>query len=291
MSGVLSVSGTPDQAVVPWGRQSFNAASIIAALTGLACVRGARLTGTGQLADISAQEATTTSVEQIWFQYHYDDMLPFDKIAPRQGSLHWSRGYLVLPCRTGACMITPTPAPAALLEWLIEQGRRRRGRDAATRGGTHPRRICRRWLPSLADSRCATMPLGCSTRPNAATSPGVRCRPCATSKRTSSSRSAAPSCPTADMPSVRRAPLPDRVHRHADAATIGARRHPMSTRSLADWGRLRRSPHAGPFPSTTKPLDGIRVLDFSWVLAGPFGCRLLGDLGADVVKLQTRPGR
>ena len=30
------------------------------------------------------------------------------------------------------------------------------------------------------------------------------------------------------------------------------------------------------------------MLDFSWVLAGPFGCRLLGDLGADVVKLQTQ---
>ena len=36
-----------------------------------------------------------------------------------------------------------------------------------------------------------------------------------------------------------------------------------------------------------RPLEGVRVLDMSWVLAGPFGCRLLGDLGADVVKMQT----
>ncbi|MGI9596943.1 MAG: CoA transferase, partial [Acidimicrobiales bacterium] len=35
------------------------------------------------------------------------------------------------------------------------------------------------------------------------------------------------------------------------------------------------------------PLDGLVVVDLSWVLAGPFSTRLLGDLGADVIKVQT----
>lgn len=37
----------------------------------------------------------------------------------------------------------------------------------------------------------------------------------------------------------------------------------------------------------TKPLEGMKVLDFTHMLPGPFGTMLLADLGADVVKVEN----
>ena len=38
------------------------------------------------------------------------------------------------------------------------------------------------------------------------------------------------------------------------------------------------------------PLDGIKVLEFSQIIAGPLGCQLLSDLGADVIKVEPPQG-
>jgi len=38
------------------------------------------------------------------------------------------------------------------------------------------------------------------------------------------------------------------------------------------------------------PLDGVRVLEFTQIIAGPLGCQLLADLGAEVIKVEPLQG-
>lgn len=40
-------------------------------------------------------------------------------------------------------------------------------------------------------------------------------------------------------------------------------------------------------PKDKGPLDGVRVLDLGLAIAGPFGCQLLSDMGAEVIKVNT----
>ena len=71
-----------------------------------------------------------------------------------------------------------------------------------------------------------------------------------------------------------------RSSRHARRARHACRRH--DGRGAAS-GRRVTEPGAG-------PLEGVRVIELGQLLAGPFTGRLLGDLGAEIIKVEP-PGQ
>ncbi|GAA4699366.1 CoA transferase [Pseudonocardia yuanmonensis] len=67
-------------------------------------------------------------------------------------------------------------------------------------------------------------------------------------------------------------------------------RDPAPARGEADAAGLWSGPTAHPAGSGTpaeRPLEGVRVIDLTWVWAGPFAAMQLAHLGADVVRVET----
>jgi crotonobetainyl-CoA:carnitine CoA-transferase CaiB-like acyl-CoA transferase len=64
-------------------------------------------------------------------------------------------------------------------------------------------------------------------------------------------------------------------------------RHRPAAEVAASWPPLAAAPQPG--PAADRPLDGLRVLDLGTMIAGPFLATLLGELGADVVKVERPP--
>jgi len=287
MGGFLALTGLPDRPLNPWGRQAYNYAGFMGAICALAGVRAARLDGRGRHVDVSVHETLTGSIENLFFQWFFDDLTGLPKLAERQGALHWLHAYDLATCQGGYTMITPTPDVAALFAWMAEDGveaaRQWLEMDLAeaVQNIDEIMAAVRIWV---ADKDVNTLWWEAQERHVAfggvqhidqvAENPQYAFRRFFVPSAWEGSRVVQPRGMVAFSHTPSRAPA-------APAAAVT----PLNE-LLAGWGS-RDGPPAGAEVPRSRPLEGLRIADFTWVLAGPFATRMLGDLGADVVRVQT----
>jgi crotonobetainyl-CoA:carnitine CoA-transferase CaiB-like acyl-CoA transferase len=76
--------------------------------------------------------------------------------------------------------------------------------------------------------------------------------------------------------------------------TVQLRRAPLLGEHTQDVLAERRDPAErpaaeGPRLDLSQALEGVRVVDFCWMIAGPLGTRILANFGADVLRVESGP--
>lgn len=302
LSGFLYISGDPSSPPCkPPETQAYYFASLFAAVGVLAALYRRERTGRGDHVDVSMQEALATQ-EHIIRLYANEG-----QTVKRQGSQHGQVAPArIFPCRDGYVYLYVTrqhwklflevwkehPADMDAAEWLNNLYRRARADTINSAVEAFTRKHTTEELTNLLQPRgipCVRVntPLGFAGDEH------VQSRGFIAAVEHlefgDAKQPAAPFVIGGSRPAVSTVPVIDSWRSPSSIPPV-AGETPSSISPAARETREGAVSDTGSDGLGNGPLDGMRIVSFDHVLAGPYGTTILAELGADVIKVESRRG-
>jgi crotonobetainyl-CoA:carnitine CoA-transferase CaiB-like acyl-CoA transferase len=297
--GCLMLAGDPNRAPLTGpATPAYQVASLNATIALLAALWRRRQTGLGAQVDVSVQEAVASVAESMWSFYHYQH----ERVVRMDGDMALACPFRVYESRDGYAFVGLSGRAQwqALLDWMAETTDIRDLTDPKyletterTRDRAHMNAAVRAWARTQSSETLFRE----GARRGIPNAPVRRIPEVLEDEQIRDRRLFVGVADPTTGRELRSPGLPYRCQagplraRSAPAPNVGADTEAV----LREWGvptRYRGYPaEFGGVPAIAgrnSPLAGVKVLELAWQVAGTTVARALGDLGADVVKVEGR---